>query len=326
MSPVSAFLFQATLLLVPGFIAALGGCAALWLRQSSLLVRIVQPATAAALFGLGLACRHADFSWTVWFAPTLCGLVLLLQLLAGFAFLRALTIRALANVHALTAPRRWGLLLMGASPLLLAGSLWQIDVMVTPETGSFDQIRDYPEADLVEATGISAFTDRGRRIPIYKVPANKTGSLAIAGEQGLPMENTPVPYRAIRLADANADSNCTGWVFTGAHSWIQCRDVQNILDDNGYHVNASARPGDLVIYRDDAGAIVHVGCVASLVGTGRPMIESKWGYQGLFLHLPEGTPYGDAWSYYRSKRPDHMLHTSSSGEDANGRAAAEIAP
>ncbi len=130
---------------------------------------------------------------------------------------------------------------------------------------------------------------------------------------------------AIRLAEANSDLNCTGWVLLAPHSWIQCRDVQHILDDNGYQVVAEARPGDLVVYRDDAG-IVHVGCVASVVESSLPSIESKWGYQGLFLHSPEGTPYGDAWSYYRSKRSDHLLHTASCVKHVNGNAAAEILP
>ena len=120
-------------------------------------------------------------------------------------------------------------------------------------------------------------------------------------------------------------SNCVGWVFTGAHSWIQCRDVQHILDDNGYQAAKEARVGDLVLYRDSIGEFAHAGAVVALMDDGRPLIESKWGYQGVFLHLPEGTPYGDFWTYYRSPRHSHLLHASPSGE-ADSRATGETSP
>jgi hypothetical protein len=324
MSPVSAFFFHSALLVVPGLIAALGGIASFWLRDSKVLGRIVPLATAAILFGLGGACRCANFPLALWLAPTLCGLVISLQLAVSFPFVVTLASRVMSKTRLLTAPRHWGVVLMGIGPVLLAGSLWQLDVMVTPETASFEGITDYPEADLVEATGVSAFTDHGRRIPIYKVRAETADTFAITGERGLPIENTPLPYRAIRLTEANSVSNCTGWVFTGAHSWIQCRDVEQILDDNGYEAVKVARPGDLVIYREAEGAIVHVGCVMALLNEGRPLIESKWGYQGVFLHLPEGTPFGDAWTFYHTKRPDHLLRMSSG--ETSGRAVSEAAP
>ncbi len=96
-----------------------------------------------------------------------------------------------------------------------------------------------------------------------------------------------MPYQAIRLTAADGASNCAGWVFTGAHHLMQCCDVNLILEDNGYQQVKEPRVGDLVIYRNNNDVITHAGCVAVILNGTQPMVESKWGYQGVFLHLPE---------------------------------------
>jgi hypothetical protein len=67
------------------------------------------------------------------------------------------------------------------------------------------------------------------------------------------------------------------------------------------------RPLDLAIYRDAKGEVAHIGIVRAI----RPeviLIESKWGWGGLFLHPHEAHPYAPATCvFYRSERAGHLL-------------------
>ena len=324
MSSDSTFIFQAALLFVPWIVAALGGLISFRLRKSRTLAHAVQVATASILFGLGLIYWQINHSLADCFLPALAGLVISLHLAISSYFVARLATQVLSNIRALTAPRVWGLLSMGSSALILVGGLWQIDAMATPPEMSFEGVKDYPTADLVELTDSWAYTDRGHRIPLQKIRAEMSDSTVISGDQGLPKEGSPLPYRAIRIVEPDTISNCIGWVFAGAHSWILCRDVQQILNDNGYQPVQVAREGDAVVYYDSYGKIEHAGTVVALLDDGRPLIESKWGYQGVFLHLPEGTPYGDVWTFYRSARLGHLLHMSHAEDSANR--AAEASP
>ena len=96
-----------------------------------------------------------------------------------------------------------------------------------------------------------------------------------------------------------------------------------ILEDNGYRQIKVPQAGDLVIYRDDSAVITHAGRVAFVLNEGQPMIESKWGYQGVFLHRPDGSPFGLNWTYYRSSRPNqHLLRSDPPDLDEESESAA----
>jgi hypothetical protein len=320
MSSESAFILNAALLFIPWIVAALGGLVSFRFRKSCTLARAVQLATAAILFGLGLIFWQFNHSFADCFAPALAGLAVSLHLAISSHAVVCFATQVLSNIRSLAVPRLWGFLAMGISPLILVGGLWEINVMATPPERSLEGVKDYPTADLVEMTDIWAYTDRGFRIPLQKIRAEMSDSIAISGDQGLPKEGSPLPYRAIRIVEPDTTSNCIGWVFAGAHGWILCRDVQQILDDNGYQAVKVAREGDAVIYYDSNGKIDHAGTVVALLDDGRPLVESKWGYQGAFLHLPDATPYGDAWTFYRSARQGHLLHLPNA-EDSTTRAA-----
>jgi hypothetical protein len=320
MSSESTFVLQAAFLFLPWIVAAVGGLVSFRLRTSRTLARAVQFATAVTLCGLSLIFWQFNHSIADCFVPAFAGLAFSLHLAISSHLAVSLVTQVLSNMSALAAPRLWGFLSMGISPLILAGGLWQIDVMATPPEMSTEGVKDYPTADLVEMTEVWAYTDRGHRIPLQKIREDMSDSVAISGDQGLPKEGSPLPYRAIRIVEPDTTSNCIGWVFAGAHGWILCRDVQQILDDNGYLAVKVAREGDAVVYYDSNGNIVHAGMVVAMLDDGRPLVESKWGYQGVFLHLPEGTPYGDAWTFYRSARQGHLLHMPHA-EDSTTRAA-----
>jgi hypothetical protein len=325
MLSVPDFLFQAFILICPALIAAGGGFIAYCSHNSKKLAHSITFLTAATLLGLGLAIERSGFQSWLWAAPVFIGAMMLLQLASSSAFFAALGRRLVAAHTVHGSQLRVSYVLMALCPLFLAGGLWQINVMASPEEISFEGLQEFQPVVLVEMTGLSVYTDHGQKVPLFKPSAESAATIAISGNQGLPVNDTPLPYRAIRQTEPDVVSNCTGWVFAGAQAWIQCRDVQAILDDNGYQPVKSVRAGDLVIYRDTANVITHAGCVVARLEDGRPLIQSKWGHQGVFLHLPNGTPYGDNWSFYHSSRSGHQLASLPSGDSSN-RVATEVAP
>jgi hypothetical protein len=129
-----------------------------------------------------------------------------------------------------------------------------------------------------------AVTDRGRAVKLYRwVPEGEPSSLV------------------------DSRSNCHGWVFVGGQHLIFGDDVQQILDDNGYERCLSSQPGDLIVYRNPLGEIVHTGVVIERLLPLSPLVESKWGIGARFVHAPKDQPYGNNFAYYRSARLGHTL-------------------
>lgn len=81
-----------------------------------------------------------------------------------------------------------------------------------------------------------------------------------------------------------------------------------ILSDNGYCAVSQVQTGDLAIYRDRAGQVIHSGVVVGESLQGVVMVESKWGKLGRFIHSADRHDYSDAiCTFYRSPRPNHLL-------------------
>jgi len=55
---------------------------------------------------------------------------------------------------------------------------------------------------------------------------------------------------------------------------LRGREVVQILRDNGYRVTLSPRAEDLVVYRNEAGEIVHTGIVSGVLDDGTVLVES----------------------------------------------------
>lgn len=92
--------------------------------------------------------------------------------------------------------------------------------------------------------------------------------------------------------------NCHGWTFACTSGRIgTSEDVDAIISGNGYTqitptASAPAKPGDVIIYRNAHGEVVHSGIVRKVdPETGKPTeIESKWGYFERYLHPPDKVP------------------------------------
>jgi hypothetical protein len=119
-----------------------------------------------------------------------------------------------------------------------------------------------------------------------------------------------MPLKLIKTANADASSNCHGWVFASGRFHVRGFHVDPILSDNAYSEVPQPQPGDVIVYRDSSGTPVHTG-VVRFAGSDTMLIESKWGQMGRFLHTPENQPYSSEWKYYRSSRDGHALQIES---------------
>jgi hypothetical protein len=162
----------------------------------------------------------------------------------------------------------------------------------------------------VAAEGALAFTDQGNAIQ------------GLAGERPMPDDNLDARFgrfyhqRVIETAAKDQRYNCHGWVFTGGRFAVESEDVATILKDNDYQVVQQPSPGDVVVYRDERGAVVHTGLVRIASGD-LVLVESKWGMLGRYLHKLWDQPYAQRFfEYYHSPRQGHLL-ASVSPREAN---------
>lgn len=153
----------------------------------------------------------------------------------------------------------------------------------------------------------TAVTDRGSRIPVYERKIDDS-ELAMFYQESQ-SQVAAVARFAMLKGEALSQVNCHGWVFTGRHI-IKGEDVRTILRDNGYERVNSPQLNDLIVYEDPQGTIVHTGIVGGFLRDNQPLIESKWGIAGSYLHLPQEQPYSKDFVFYRSPRLGHQLQYS----------------
>jgi len=183
--------------------------------------------------------------------------------------------------------------------------------------------------DLREAPS-SASTDGGGPVPLFTA-VNAADFLENVGREEPSPGARPFALSVVRTAPASADSNCHGWAFAGGRFWVMGQDVERILADNGYERVRDPEVGDLVVYRDASGGIVHTAKVRASAADGLVvhrdtsgkalhtatarvrgadelvLVESQWGSGGCFLHAPADQPYSQTWAFYRSPRRGHLL-------------------
>ncbi len=99
---------------------------------------------------------------------------------------------------------------------------------------------------------------------------------------------------------ASTAYNCFGLAFASRRTAIVDEtDVEGILEDDGYRRRAWCpldwRPGDVVVYRDGAGRLAHLGLVAAIEappsdGRSLVFVASAWGDLGEYLHRIDEVP------------------------------------
>ncbi|MFO0803729.1 MAG: hypothetical protein U0791_11505 [Gemmataceae bacterium] len=111
----------------------------------------------------------------------------------------------------------------------------------------------------------------------------------------------------LRTAAADDRSNCFGWIFTGGRHLISPASTEQILLRNGYREVASPAPGDLIAYREK-GVLIHIAIVRYAAEKRPPLVEGKWGINGVFVHPADKSIYGREFAYLRSPRVGHLLN------------------
>ncbi len=150
-----------------------------------------------------------------------------------------------------------------------------------------------------------AVTDAGRRIPLFRWEVSDAEYRQYRQSEAVRL--SMITQAAIPRSPSNMHANCHGWVFSDSQFLLQGRYVEWILKDNGYTRTQSPDPEDLVVYRDEHGAIVHTGVVRGVLGDGTIMVESKFGLDGLYLHEPQAQPYATDFVFYHSDRRGHTI-------------------
>lgn len=180
------------------------------------------------------------------------------------------------------------------------------------------QVAGIPDGglELDPVAGKAILTDKQRMVPLYR-------ARLVGGTQTFLKESGYAFANAIKRTDSDLATNCHGWVFTGGKYLIDNKDVQMILDDNGYQRVDKPQVGDVIVYRDSADEVVHSGLVRLVFGDGQVLIESKWGVTGRFLHRAKEPTFSEYFAYYRTDRspgrsPEETRHLAYTVEIAPG--------
>jgi hypothetical protein len=175
-------------------------------------------------------------------------------------------------------------------------------------------------ASLRPVKAAHAVTDAGNPVALYRVSARPPAADLAQYEQRL-IKN--LAGEIIPVGAGGPEGNCHGWVFTGGRYWVPSEEVDRIVKDNGYRPVTQPRAGDLVVYREPDGKVVHSGVVRFVDEEGQPLVESKWGLAGRFLHPADRHCYAGSQSvFFRSARPGHHLQ----GLDSPGEGSPGTAP
>ncbi len=197
-----------------------------------------------------------------------------------------------------------GLFLVGIGTLVaqrldLESQLVPDFVVESPDGPSADQLLQPVETQW-------AVTDTGRAVPLFTIPASTAAEIAFDDN---PSMRRQLSLAMIRTGEVDLSYNCHGFVFAAGRYWVRGAGVELILQDNGYQPTTAPRPGDVVVYRDEQGVLVHTGLVRTILDADGVLIESKMGSCGRFIHGADRHPYPNTTAtYYHTRRGSHVLN------------------
>jgi hypothetical protein len=105
--------------------------------------------------------------------------------------------------------------------------------------------------------------------------------------------------RLIRTSPANPLACGLRWTLAVGTEVIFAEKAEALLTDK-FRLIEQPQPSDIIVYRDEAGRLVHSGRVKAVGRDGIIMIESVWGRQGRFLHAPDVVRGYARHEYYSS--------------------------
>ena len=181
--------------------------------------------------------------------------------------------------------------LLAAHLLMTVAAWWHFQRLQAEPWDEIPTRAELLNREQVEDTEL--VTDQGRAIPLFR-------SLVQGPVEIESLDSHSAAWRNVkRVAAADRKANCHGWVFAAGEYLVEAEHVDWILRDNGYHTVEQPQAGDLIIYRYDDGTPMHSGIVRLVQNDGTPVIESKWGLGGRYLHPPENPLYHGRIEYYR---------------------------
>ena len=204
----------------------------------------------------------------------------------------------------------WGLLLVVSPIFSVVYAYCRVNSF-----GQFAGIEYLNEVAAVDLADVCVETDHGRKIDVFIYRQSEGAEAA----EDTTLSDERLAHEVIRLAGPDPACNCHGWVFTGGKYGVPGESVDAILSDNGYTIVRDAAEGDLIVYRDAAGEVLHTGLVRLVGADGLILVESKWGPLGLYLHPPKAQPWGHNITYYRSARQGHLLKMSPAVTEKHAR-------
>lgn len=167
--------------------------------------------------------------------------------------------------------------------------------------------------DLLEVPNIYASTQSGATVKLYQRTVSREEFASFVDGAASTIQG--FTQTAILRAEADKSANCHGWVFTNGQYIIACEDVDTILHGNNYTEVQRPQLGDVAVYRNSDRAVVHTGVVRGFLDNEIPLVESKWGMNGVYLHLANQQPYSSTVSYWRSASGDRALDIRSRSDD-----------
>jgi hypothetical protein len=281
-----------------GLTGALLGVSGLMLRRRGLVWHAAAVAFSLLLAACGVGAVAAGLPAPVWAAPA----VLAAAILTAQALQLPRVSRFAADL--LAAVRRpWvpATALLVACPILAVWSAANLQAEPNP----FSIFQDFlPHCRPVELEEVVVETDAGRRVSVYALRDENGADLGPAPDDASILRDRAA--RLIRTAPPELSHDCHGWVFTAGRYWVRGRDVDAILQDNGYRKVSVPQPGDVVVYRDVSGAVLHTALVR-VAAADNILVEGKWGPLGRYIHPVADQVYGDRFEYYHTDRPRHTL-------------------
>ena len=181
-----------------------------------------------------------------------------------------------------------------AHGLLVTAAVWNFHATTLQNT---PDIAFTPPAEKVAVNDAVVVTDQGRIFSVFRFDTNDHTFAENAQDV--------FQHKIVQVAAEDLQSNCHGWVFANGRYGVPADAVAALLQDNGYVNVPSPQPDDVIVYRNEAGEILHTGRVRRVHEDGRVWIESKWGPGGRYLHSPEDQCYSSNFAYYRSPRVSH---------------------
>ena len=114
-----------------------------------------------------------------------------------------------------------------------------------------------------------------------------------------------------KLRSSSSPYNCVGHLFAARRTWVESDHISMILERDGYLRVEDARKlwvGDIVVYQKDS-ELTHIGQVVEIRidhenGLRRPIVLSKWGVYGEYLHELRDVPLmlGSPETYWTERR------------------------